>query len=280
MKPELPEFADKSQLIDYLITNKSKLIQQKKSVMKQADGLTYAVELVINKDKSEVTVKAGMQSTEIPDTATQIKVRSIINTTKLFDSHHDVHIDQLWNKSLKENKGISLIQEHQFSFKGTISDNVKAFTKQLSWHEMGINFEGKTQALVFDSVIDKNENEFMFEKYRTGKVTNHSVGMQYVKMELAVNDERYEKEYAIWQKYFDEIANKDDALAAEYFWAITEAKIIEGSAVKRGSNWATPTLSIQQTKGQPEPSTGKHEPPKGTLKASELLKFYQPKKHI
>ncbi len=284
MKPELPEFVDKSQLIDYLITNKSKLIQQKKSVMKQADGLSYAVELVIEKDKSEVTVKAGMQSTEIPDTATQIKVRSIINTTKLFDSHGDVHLDQLWNKSLKEGqtptRGFSLIQEHQFNFKGTISDNVKAFTKQISWHELGINFEGKTQALVFDSVIDKKENEFMFDKYRTGKVTNHSVGMQYVKIELAVNDDRYKDEYAIWEKYFDEIANKEDALSAGYFWAVTEAKIVEGSAVKRGSNWATPTLSIQQTKGQPEPSTGKQEPPKGTLKASELLKYYQPKKHI
>lgn len=274
MKPELPEFADKSQLIDYLITNKSKLIQQKKSVMKQADGISYAVELVIDKDKSEFTVKAGAQVSEIPDTATQIKVRSIINTTKLFDSHYDVHIDQLWNKSLKENKGLSLIQEHQFNFKGTISDNVKAFTKQISWHELGINFEGKTQALVFDSVIDKNENEFMFEKYRTGKVTNHSVGMQYVKIELAVNDDRYEKEYAIWQKYFDEIANKEDALEAEYFWAVTEAKIIEGSAVKRGSNWATPTLSIQQTKQEPG-TTPKTEPLKSTLKASELSKYYK-----
>jgi len=133
MKLELPTFADKSQLIDYLIINKSKLIQQKKSVMKQADGLSYAVELVIDKDKAEFTVKAGAQVAEIPDTATQIKVRSIINTTKLFDSHYDVHIDQLWNKSLKENKGFSLIQEHQFSFKGTISDNVKAFTKQVTW---------------------------------------------------------------------------------------------------------------------------------------------------
>jgi hypothetical protein len=280
MKLELPTFADKSQLIDYLIVNKSKLIAQKKSVTKEADGVACAVELVLEKDKAEFTVKAGETIDAIPDTATQIKVRSIINTTKLFDSHGDVHFDQLWNKSLKESKGFSLIQEHQFNFKGTISDNVKAFTKQISWHELGINFEGKTQALVFDSVIDKAENEFMFDKYRTGKVTNHSVGMQYVKIELAVNDDRYKDEYAIWEKYFDEIANKEDALAAGYFWPVTEAKIIEGSAVKRGSNWATPTLSIQQTKGEPEPSTRKHEPPKGTLKASELLKYYQPKKHI
>jgi hypothetical protein len=280
MKLELPNFAEKSELIDYLVSNKSKLISQKKSVTKEADGVTHSVDLVIDKDKSEFTVKAGMQSNEIADTATQIKVRSIINTTKLFDSHGDVHLDQLWNKSLKENKGFSLIQEHQFNFKGTISDNVKAFTKQIAWHDMGINFEGKTQALVFDSLIDKNENEFMFEKYRTGKVNNHSVGMQYVKIDLAVNDDRYEKEYAIWGKYFDEIANKEDVLEAGYFWAVSEAKIIEGSAVKRGSNWATPTLSIEQTKEEPPVGTPKTEPPKSTLKAKELIKYYQPKNHI
>jgi len=275
MKHEIPTFADKSQLIDYLIVNKSKLIAQKKSVTKEADGVTCFVELVIEKDKVEFAIKAGESIDVIPDTATQIKVRSIINTTKLFDSHGDVHFDQLWNKSLKESKGFSLIQEHQFNFKGTISDNVKAFTKQISWHDLGINFEGKTQALVFDSVIDKKENEFMFEKYRTGKVTNHSAGMQYVKIDLAVNDDRYKDEYATWEKYFDEIVNKDDVLAAGYFWAVTEAKIIEGSAVKRGSNWATPTLSIQQTKSEPDTSTRKQEPPKSTLKASELIRYYQ-----
>ncbi len=279
MKTELPEFADKSKLIDYLVSNKSKLIAQKKSATKEADAISYVIQLI---DKEDAVIKAEASGiSPIPADATQIKVRSIINTTKLFDSHGDVHLDQLWNKSLKEGS-FSLVQEHQFNFKGIISDNVKAFTKQMTWHELGINFEGKTQALVFDSVIDKAENEFMFEKYRTGKVKQHSVGMQYVKIDLAVNDDRYEKEHAIWNKYFDEIANKEDVLAAGYFWAVTEAKVIEGSAVVKGSNWATPTTSIQQTKGKPDESTSTEpaEPPKKALKASELIKMYQPIKHI
>lgn len=277
MKPEIPEFADKGKLIDYLISNKSKLISQKKGATKEADPISCS-HLLIDKDDSVIKADAN-GNYPVPADATQIKVRSIINTTKLFDSHGDVHIDQLWNKSLKENRGISLIQEHQNNFKGTISDNVKAFTKQIEWHELGINFEGKTQALIFDSIIDKEENEFMFEKYRKGQVKQHSVGMQYVKIELAVNDDRYEKEFGIWEKYFDEIANKEDVLEAGYFWAVTEAKIIEGSAVKRGSNWATPTQSIQQTKSEPPSGTHK-EPPKSTLKASELINLYNPKKFI
>lgn len=274
----IPDFADKADLIDYLISNKTALIAQKKSATKFADAINYGVHLIVGKDES--TVKAEGAGNVVGPDALQIKVRSIINTTKLFDSHGDVHFDQLWNKSLKEGS-FYLVKQHEFNFEGIISDNVKAFTKQMTWHELGINFEGKTQALVFDSVIDKAENPLMFEKYRTGKVKQHSVGMQYVKIELAVNDDRYEKEFSVWEKYFDEIANKEDVLSAGYFWAVTEAKIIEGSAVVKGSNWATPTLNIQQTKSQPDESTGKksNEPPKA-LKASELIKFYQPSKHV
>lgn len=277
---QIPDFEEKSKLIDFLIENKSALVAQKKSATKKADAIAYSVDLIIDRDdKTEWAIKADGPTNNIPSDAKQIKVRSIINTTKLFDSHGDVHLDQLWNKSLKESKDFYLVKQHDFNFEGIISDNVKAFTKQIEWHELGINFEGKTQALIFDSIIDKEESPFMFEKYRTGKVKNHSVGMQYVKIELAVNDDRYEKEFGIWEKYFDEIANKEDALRAGYFWAVSEAKIIEGSAVVKGSNWATPTQSIQQTKSEPPSGTHK-EPVKSTLKASELINLYNPKKFI
>lgn len=271
----IPEFADKDKLIDWLITNKAALTAQKKSTVKYADAISYSPVFVA--EKADDVIK----SEAIPESATRIKVRSIINTTKIFDSHGDVHIDQLWNKSLKETKDHYLVKMHDFSFEGIISDNVKAFTKQMTWNEMGINYEGQTQALIFDSIIDKDENPYMFEKYRLGKVKQHSVGMRYVKIEMAVNDDRYEKEYAVWEKYFDLIVNKDEVLEVGYFWAVTEAKVIEGSAVVKGSNWATPTQSIQQVKNQPEKSTDeKTEPVKATLKASELRKYYQPLKHV
>ena len=52
-----------------------------------------------------------------------------------------------------------------------------------------------------------------------------------------------------------------------YFWAVLEAKEIEGSAVVRGSCPATPTLSITQPKGigsaTPDEDT---DPPGGTQK--------------
>lgn len=252
-----PVFTDKAQLFDWLIENKNALIEQKKSEMKKADAVS-AVSYFIE-DRGNTTIKSEMA----PATAKKLKVRSIINTTKLFDSHEDVHIDQLWNKSLKENKENYLVNQHNFSFEGIISDSVHAFAKQMPWSELGYSYEGMTQALVFDSVIDKSESEFMFEKYRMGKVKQHSVGMRYVSLELAINDDRYEKEFAAWNKYFGMIANKEDAENNGYFWAVTAAKIIEGSAVVRGSNFVTPTQSVQETKELQQPEGIETEQPKG-----------------
>jgi len=272
----LPEFADKSKLIDYLVSNKSTLLAQKKSAIKHADSILYPQQELFFTDKQGTEFKAGDVGVS-PD-ATRIKVRSIINTTKLFDSHSDVHFDQLWNKSIKETRDNFLVKEHNFSFDGIISDNVKVFTKQMTWHELGYNYEGSTQALIYESIIDKNESPDMFEKYRTGKVKQHSVGMRYVKIDLAVNDDRYEKEFGVWEKYFEEIANKEEVLDNGYFWGVFEAKNIEGSAVVRGSNRVTPTQSIQQVKNEPIIVT--HEPVKQPLDISSLMKNYQPIKHI
>lgn len=265
MNLEIPTFEGKSELFDWLIANKSALIAQKKATDKCADAIRCSTVMVNDRGES-------LKSDAIPATATKIKVRAIINTTKIFDSHGDVHIDQLWNKSLKDNKNNYLVREHDFSFNGMISDNVKAFVKQMTWKDLGFDYEGNTQALIYDAVIDKEDNPAMFEAYRKGKVKQHSVRMRYIKNELAINDDKYEKEKAAWDKYYPVIANKADVDEAGYFWAVTEGKNIEGSAVVKGSNFATPTFSIQQTKEQPDASTDP-EPSKDTRLLGELNKL-------
>lgn len=272
MNLNIPQFADRAKLFDWLVANKQLLIAQKKSTIKHADAFSGSLAFILDDDKTIVD-KAEL----IPATVTKIKVRSIINTTKLFDSHGDVHIDQLWNKSIKEAKENYLVDQHDFTYGGIISDNVKVMTKQLTWHELGYNYEGQTQALVYDSIIDKEDmgarakEDEMFDKYRKGRVKQHSVGMRYVNMLFAVNDDRYKEEFEVWNKYFDLIANKEDALSNGYFWPVLEAKNIEGSAVLKGSNFVTPTYSVEAKTGAdiitPEPT-------KVTLKASDLVNMY------
>jgi hypothetical protein len=133
------------------------------------------------------------------------------------------------------------------SFKTIITDDVKANTKEMSWKDVGASYTGKTEALIFSVNAKKDRNPFMFETYAKGFVKNHSVGMRYIKLDLAIDsDAEWDKEEKeIWDKYISEVANKEDAEAQGFFWAVTEAKIIEGSAVPVGSNKFTPTLNIE-----------------------------------
>jgi hypothetical protein len=263
-----------NKLYDWLKANKTALTNQKKSAIKRADAVSGTVKLL---DKDDVN--KFLADSEIPKDATRLKVRSVINTTRLFDSCKDVHIDGLWTKSLNENKENYLINQHDFSFEGVISDQVKAFTQKMNWSDLGLSYSGLTQALIFDSVIDKSEQAkaedglTMFDRYRMSKVKQHSVGMRYIKIFMAISSKMYEEEYVIWEEYFNQIANKEDAEEAGYFWAVTEGKIIEGSAVLRGANFATPTLTISQSKQEPDNSTP--EPTRVTLTASELMKHYK-----
>lgn len=239
-------------LFDFLVTNKAILIAEKKYDVKHSDAFKLS-HFFVN-TKGEV-VKANPVSGG--DT---IQVSSVINTTNLMDSHKDVHIPGLWKKSLSENKTLYLLQEHSMTFKGIITDEVKAFTKQMTWKELGYNADGITEALIFSSNIHKARNEYMYNQYKAGYVKNHSVGMRYVNIEMAINDEDYKQEFATWNKYIDQIVNKDEAEENGYFFPVLEAKVVEGSAVPIGSNFITPTLEVK-TDTVKEPAQATHEQP-------------------
>lgn len=261
-----------------MVDNKETLIAQKKAEMKKADGFMFvqvgeAADTDINY-KSTTTDKATVYKANEPITedVDELKVVAIINTTNWMDSHKDVHLPGIWNKSLKENKNIMHLQEHELKFASIIADgdDLKAQVKEYTWKELGYDYEGKTQALVFNSKVKKDRNKFMFDQYKGGRVKNHSVGMIYVKLLLAINDKDYPAEYDAWEKYYPEIANKEVADASGYFWAVKEAKAIEGSAVPLGSNTATPTLE-NNAKAEPSDDTHRKEPAVATLSSDEII---------
>jgi len=265
----LPEFKSKKKEIEFIIKNKEILIAQKKAEIKHADCVSFDPIIVRRKDSA-----AKANDPVNIDGIDEIKVVVIINTTNLMDGHSDVHIPGLWKKSLNENKMIMHLQEHAMQFEKIISDgnNLKAFTKDFLWSELGFFFEGSTQALTFESVIDRKRNEFMFLQYANGYVKNHSVGMRYVKIVLCVNNDEYGAEFDAWEKYFPMIANQEDAIENGFFWAVKEAKVVEGSAVPLGSNWVTPTLD-NNVKQKPPQSTSKsnNQPSQDTEKRNFYL---------
>jgi hypothetical protein len=251
-KITIPEGLKGKELFKFLIENKHLLITQKKSAVKQSDSVTCK-NLYVN-SKGEIT-KAAPKPT---DTGV-IEVVSVINTTNLMDSHDDVHIPGIWNRNLKQNNQLYLTEEHDLSFRGIISRKVKAHVQSMTWKSLGAEYTGKTEALIFTSLVEENRNKFMYDLYKADEVPNHSVGMQYVNLLLAINDEDFKEEFANWNEYIDQVANKDDAEENGFFWPVLEAKVVEGAAVLKGSNWVTPTLEVDAKSlntDEPDPLKG------------------------
>lgn len=234
------QFSNKQELFKAIVDNLPTLMNLKKSAIKFTDGfnLVYGDE---NVDKDFSFKQEGSESENL----TEIKRKVVMNTTGLLDSHGDVHIKNIWKRSLDHNNIKLHLQEHKRDFDKVISDDAIASTKTMSWKSLGAEYEGGTQALIFDSIIKESRNSEMFKQYKNGWVKNHSVGMQYVDYHVCINSgEQWAKEYKEnWEKYYDDIVNKEEADDRGWFWAVTEAKLIEGSAVLFGSNWVTPTLN-------------------------------------
>lgn len=241
----MENFKTKEELFDHLIANKDDLMYAKKCAIKHGDSM--GVGLVIEKSEVAAVIAKSAEGIAAQPTTSTLKVRAVINTTNWMDSHKDVHIPGLWNRSLKNNKRIKHLQEHQMSFSKIIADkdDLKAYTKKMSWKELGFDLDGETEALIFDANVKASRNAEMYKEYSDGNVDNHSVGMQYVKLKLAVNStkEGHKSEKANWDEYISQVANKEEAEKHGYMWIVTEAKAMEGSAVVNGSNAMTPTLT-------------------------------------
>lgn len=277
----IPSFSNKADRNDWLVENKSLIIAEKKASMKEADAVGVTPGIVgVGKDGVEKALPTGT----LPADVDKIRAKLVINTTNVIDSHMDCHIPGLWKKTISEQSEYYLTQEHRLSFDKVITEEVKCFTYKMSWASIGAPFKGSTEALMFDAVIG-SRNEYMKGQYAKGYVKNHSVGMRYVKIYMCINDERYPEYKAMWDKYIGEVHNREAADESGYFWAVTEAKIVEGSAVVRGSNIWTPIMSMSamsddaEIKEEPadEATTNKAkgsapeatEPPPGTQKQED-----------
>lgn len=232
--------------LKYIKDNKQKLVDEKRAAMKTADAVSFC--RVYHNGRRGATKAEGDGASAV-DT---LDIEVVINTTGLLDSHDDVHIAGLWDEDLakQRNRLVYLLQEHDRDFDKVISDEVAVSVQMRDWAELGAPYEGKTQALVFNARLHRDRNPFMFEQYLKGWVRNHSVGMRYVDLELCVNSEEkyYIDEKEAWDKYIDQVANREEAEERGYFWAVTKAELVEGSAVLMGSNWVTPTLVISAEK--------------------------------
>lgn len=196
-----------------------------------------------------------------------------VNTTRILDSHDDLHIDGIWNKTVKEQQYKNyLIADHDLEIDKVIvkKEYVEMMVAKIPFALLGKDYEGETQALIYKVPKDKIINRAAKEWLESGDDIEASVRMQYVSLFFALDsndpvDAVAKKNY---DDYIDTIANKKDFEYIPYFFGIKEAKNVkESSLVVFGSNSSTGVIT---NKKQAEKSldTNKEEPTIVTQKST------------
>lgn len=204
----------------------------------------------------------------------------VVNTTKVLDSHRDLHINGIWDKTAKErNKKNYLVDTHELSVKSTIArkEYVEILIAQIPFSSLGKDYRGNTEALIYkipkDKIIDPKAKEWL----DSGDDIEASVKMQYVQILFAMDSDDPEDEvFKIrFDEYITQIMNKDEFEdeygPISYFWVVKEAKNKdESSLVLLGSNSATGNF---KDKRKPHKSTSEHQPSNDTGKS--VHNFYK-----
>jgi len=249
----LYEINDKQDKLSFLLQNKGEIKKAKMDMVK-----TFAtVQSVFN-------VKSASTSKALNVELAQDEFFIVGNSIGFFDSHKDVSMKGSWNKTVQERGNrIPIIKDHRMIVDNLFAKNLGTSIQNITIRDLGFDVDGETE-VVGAKIGDLDP--YMLEKYSSGQITEHSVGLRYVQLRLAVNDPDSEDEFKVWTENIDKVINRQDAEDNGYFWPVFEQKLIEISAVVLGSNPFTPALKSLDK--EPQKSTQVSEP---TYRGYEFL---------
>lgn len=217
--------------------DKHELINLKKMMVKSCDSI-ISVPVVTGIDVVKDINKAMPK-----DTNEKLYRTLIANTYNYMDSHDDVHRKGIFSKSISETKKIFLLHDHEFKVTSQIGNILKAYEQDLKWSDVGLGISGDTTALLLDVEIEKEKNAAIFKGYLDKEIDQHSVGMQYINIALAIDDHNDKEAYSLYSQILPTLGNSEKAASQGYFFVVTEAKLRETSAVLMGSNDLTSVLN-------------------------------------
>lgn len=234
-------------LFNHLIQNKSQLITHKKTQYKKTDA-------TITNPPSPTTQKTHKHPDSYRDKNKHTIQKNIIaNTYYWMDNHDDVHIKQCFQQSIDQpNHKIYHLHDHEFKLTSQVGDIQHLQEKNIPWKQLGINKQGNTTCLVATTNIHKHYNKKIYKKYANDTINQHSVGMYYTTIDLALNHPDHPEEYKNWNQVYPKLGNPEKALENNFFWIIKQAQLIEISCVLQASNPLTPTLQNTQTQTTPQ----------------------------
>lgn len=232
------------QLFEYLVTNKKSIISKKKSLPQKADAVSFAYEVI--KPVKSTTKADGVAIDAISNDS--LRVLTIANTAMYCDSQMDVLLPDSAKRSINNNKDLIYhLHDHEHEVDAIVADVNEITLPDMKWTDLGISFPGTTQVILFDSDVQKDYNKKVFNLYKKKKIKQHSIGLQYVNIELAINDPDYKEEFALYNKYINLIPNKDFIELRGFYFVVSEIKLLENSCVLWGANSLTGTLDEVST---------------------------------
>lgn len=252
-------FDTKKELFDALRERHKEIISVKKaSIQKSVDKKSSVKSRPISKS---ITNKQAFDDNNF--------CYIVVNTTKVLDSHLDLHINGIWDKTARErNRKNYLVDTHNMSVQTTIArkEYVEIMIEEIPFELVGKDYGGNTQALIYkvakNRIIDDKAREWL----ESGDSIEASVRMQYVQIEFAMDSEQSEDELfkERFDRYIGDIANKEEFEEEfgdiSYFWIVKEAKNVnESSLVLMGSNPATGSINTYEDNNEPRKSTHKTE---------------------
>lgn len=237
--------------LEDILKNKQEAINIKKSAYKHSDVVNNHI---IKEDTENVTKLV------LDDEEQDNVVKVIANTYYWLDSHGDVHVKGCFTKSIKENVGkIFHFDNHEHSFNSKVG-NVKTVKEvNVNWTDLGVQKDGKTICVIGETELVEDYNCQVYDAYKNNEINQHSVGMQYVNLQIAVNNPAEIEAYKLWNEVYPMLGNPETADKMGYFWVVKEAKLKEYSCVLwQGSNSLTPTVkdidAVENNTSNNEPS--------------------------
>ena len=217
--------------INQIRRDKGEILALKKGAIKYSDATILGA--VAKSDE----VSKKMFERNLPlDTEESVYRTLIANTYNFMDSHDDVHLNNVFKKTLEETKKIFLLHDHKFEVTAQVGNIMKAYEQDGRFLYFGYNSPLDTQALLLDVEIERKKNELVYSGYKNDEINQHSVGMYYVKIDLAMDDQADPAAYALYKRLIGNIGNAAEVEKQGYFFAVAEAKLREVSSVLAGSN--------------------------------------------
>lgn len=259
-RPRIPDLPQK-ELFAYLRKHCKKIIAQKKAFPIKSDDLEFGYSIV-QQHKAFNQKNEGESSPIIKEGELRVEVYS--NVAGWCDSYKDVMIKDNWNKSISDigasgQKIFYHLKNHGYKTDDIVGKDASLFTKMINPSEVfNLETDVKTaQALMMASTVVRDYDSKTYMLYRDGQIKQHSIGLQYIKLYLCMNSEEAEDAQYLenWEKYYPQVINKEKVDKDGYFWAVTEAKILETSTVLYGANELTPVESMENTKDEPPAGT-------------------------